>query len=122
MSTAVGRADPGELGPVELDLFASRYLRHDQRATDSAQREAVGFGEVINMIGRDHRARAGHVLHHEFRITGNMFTEEARVGARPLIVIVAGLITDDDAYRLALVEISLREYPFKVQRVQKFKS
>src|SRR5688572_27893648 len=60
------------------------------------------------MIGGDHRAGAGHVLNDEFRIARDVLSEQTGVGARPLIVIIAGLITDDDADRLSLIKRSLR--------------
>jgi hypothetical protein len=50
-----------------------------------------------------------------------MFPHAARIGARKKIVRVAGKIADNNADRLALVEIRLREYWFKVQGVQEFK-
>src|ERR687892_2509133 len=103
MAAAVGRADPGEFGPVELDLFASGYLRHDQRATDGAQGESIGFSKVKNMIRRDHRTRTGHVLHNELRIAGNMLGQESSVSAHPLIVVVARLVSDQDTDRFSPV-------------------
>ena len=61
------------------------------------------------MIGGDHRAGARHVLHDESRIARNMLAHEARVSAGILIVIVAGLIADDDADGFALIEGRLGE-------------
>ena len=49
-----------------------------------------------------------------------IFAEIARVGARPLVVRVAGLIADDDADGFALIiGRLLGRRPFKVQGVQK---
>ena len=119
---AVGRTDPTILGPVELRFFASGQLRHNQRAAEGAQRQSIGLGHVVDMIGRDHRTGARHVLNHEGGIAGNILAHEARVGARILIMIVARLVADDDADGFALIERRrLRRRRFKVQRVQKFK-
>jgi hypothetical protein len=49
-----------------------------------------------------------------------MLAEKAYVSPRPQVMAVAGLVADDDADRFALVKIRLREYLFKVERVQKF--
>jgi hypothetical protein len=50
-----------------------------------------------------------------------MLAHAARIGAREKIVGVAGQVADDDAHGLGLIKSRLREYQFKVQRVQKFK-
>ena len=49
-----------------------------------------------------------------------MLAEKAYVHPRPQVMAIAGLVADDDADCFTLVEIRLREYLFKVQRVQKF--
>ena len=50
-----------------------------------------------------------------------MFADVLRHQARPLIVAAAWRRTDNDSKGFALIEISLRECPFKVQGVQEFK-
>ena len=72
-------------------------------------------------MGGTHAAGAGHVLHEKVWITGNILAQIARIGARPLVVRVAGLVADDDADGFALIEGRLGRRPFKVQGVQKFK-
>jgi hypothetical protein len=73
------------------------------------------------MIGRDHAAGAGHVLHYNVWEARDMFAHVARVGAGEDVVGVAGQIADDDANGFALVERRrLRRRWFKVQRVQEF--
>ncbi len=107
-------------GPIESDFFTADELGVVKRRRRGAERQAVGFGDIVHMIGGDHAARARHVLHQDRGIAGNMFSHAARVSARKKIVGVAGQVADDDAHGLALVEVRLREYRFKVQRVQKF--
>ena len=92
-----------------------------QRPANGAHRQSVLLGDVVDVIGGNHAAGTGHVLHEKVRITGNILAQVAGVGARPLIVRVAGLITDDDADGFALVVRRLGRRPFKVQGVQEFK-
>ncbi len=112
-------ADPTVFGPIELDFLAADELRVVERRRRRAQGQAVGLGDIVDVIGGDHAAGAGHVLHQDRRVAGNMFAHAARIGASEDIVGIAGQIADDDAHGFALVEIRLRECPFKVQRVQR---
>jgi hypothetical protein len=72
------------------------------------------------MIGCNHAACAGHILHDKVGVAGDVLAEITSVETDPLIMIVPGLIADDESDCFALVEIRLRKYLFKVQRVQKF--
>ena len=67
------RADPRKLRPIELNLRSADQLiqieRWDHRADD---RQTVGLDTGVEMIHRDHMARAGHILHDETGIARNM--------------------------------------------------
>jgi hypothetical protein len=59
------------------------------------------------MIHRDDMSGAGHVLHDECWITGNIFSHVVDDEPRPEIVKVARRRADDDANGFALVKRSL---------------
>ena len=108
-TAALRRADPGQFIPIVFHLAAADQLGEVQRPANGAHRQSVLLGDVVDVIGGNHAAGTGHVLHEKVRITGNILAQVAGVGARPLIVRVAGLIADDNADGLALVIIPLRE-------------
>ena len=58
-----------------------------------------------DIVGGAHRARAGHVLHHDVRIAGNESRHVAREQPHVDVVAAAGVVADDDVDALALVEI-----------------
>ena len=58
--------------------------------------EPVGFGDAVDMVHRDHRARARHVLHDEAGIARNVKRHKAGEQARPAIVEAARRQADDD--------------------------
>ena len=111
------RADPGNLGEIELHFFAPDQLIEVNRRQQRAESQTIGLGDVVQIIGRDDGRRAGHVLHQDRRIAGNVLAVVARQNARPQIVTAAGGGADDDANRLALIERRrLRRRRFKVQQ------
>ena len=72
------------------------------------------------MIGCNHAACAGHILHDKVGVAGDVLAEITSVETDPLIMIVPGLIADDESNGLALIEISLGKRQFNVRRFQKF--
>ena len=44
-------ADPGELADVELDFFASDELVHVDVVLYDAEGNAVGFGDIVDVVG-----------------------------------------------------------------------
>ncbi len=72
------RADPGNLGEVELHFFAPDQLIEVNRRQQRAESQTVGLGDVVQIIGRDDRRRAGHVLHENCWITRDVFAVVAR--------------------------------------------
>src|SRR5262247_3376080 len=57
------RADPIEFRPVELNFLSTDNLVHIYGRTCGAESQPVRFGEVVNIISRDHPACPRHVLH-----------------------------------------------------------
>ena len=74
----------------------------------SEQSQAVGFGDAVDEIRGDDMACAGHVLHHQVRIAGNMLSHMRRDHARVNIEDVAGLAAGNNCNRLALIIRRLR--------------
>ena len=116
MRASFRRADPGEFGPVEFGFCAPGKLSVVERAADSAERQTIGLGQVIDVIGRNHRARARHILDDEVRISRNVLSHVARVGASPEVMHVARKITHYKSDRLSLIKRSLRENRIKRHR------
>ena len=79
-----------------------------ERRIDGADGQTIGFGNIVNLIGGDHRRGAGHVLDNDVRISGNVFRHELGKHARIKIVSVARFGADDDRDGFALVEGRLR--------------
>ena len=98
------RADPGDLGEIEFDFRPADQLIEINRRQDGAEGETVRFGDVVEIIGRDDRRGARHVLHEDRRIARNVLAVVAGQDPRPQIVAATGGRTDDDPDRLALVE------------------
>src|SRR5512144_136742 len=117
MAAALRRHDPRKLRPIELHFFSSGELRHKEGATDSGERQSVGLGQVINVIGGDHAAGARHILHNEIGIAGNLLAEEARIKSHPDVMIVAGLKADNHANSFPLEKICLRKQRFETQEI-----
>ena len=69
-----------------------------------AHREAVGLRDIVNVVHRDHRPGARHVLHDDLGIAGNVFRHIAGEHAGPAIIKAARRQTHDNADALAFVE------------------
>ena len=98
-----------ELAPVEFNAGFAENVLEDETADEMADREAIRFGDFVDVVGGDQTARAGHVLDDKSRIAGNMLAQVARDGSRVGVVAAAGGAADDDADRFAFVEWFLRE-------------
>src|SRR5262245_33525868 len=80
------RADPGKFLPVKLYfLGAEQLIRIDPRV-DQPKAQAIGLGDVVDMVGRDDRSRARHVLHDDSRIPRNVFAEIESDEASPVVL------------------------------------
>src|SRR5678816_3383417 len=55
------RADPIEFCPVELNLLSTDNLVHIYGWSLGAKSQPVRFGDVVNVISRNHPARPWHV-------------------------------------------------------------
>jgi hypothetical protein len=104
-----GRAEPGELGPIELHFFFPDELIEVEPGAESTHREAVRLGDFVDVIGRDHRSCAGHVLYDHVGIAGNVFSQIAGDHARPCIIDATGAVAGDDTDRFVLKKRRLSE-------------
>ena len=89
ISFCSGEPIQANLGAVEFDFVALDELVEVQRGIESADGQAVGLGDAIEIIGRDDAAGAGHVLRDDVGIAGNVFRQITGSGARPEIVAAA---------------------------------
>jgi hypothetical protein len=67
------RADKDKLPRVELDTGLSHDLVEREAATEMAERQTIGLGNVKNVIGSEQASRPGHVIDDNGRIAGNIF-------------------------------------------------
>src|SRR6185312_6319368 len=70
--------------------------------------QAVGFRSFVNIICRNHAARAGHVFDDDGRIARYMFSHMATDGARVGVVTAAGSEADNETNGFTLEKIRLR--------------
>ena len=61
-----------------LNLSLFEELFEVKRRVIDAEGQAVGLGHAVNIIGRGHRAGAGHVLHDGGGVSGNIFGQLRR--------------------------------------------
>ena len=97
-------ADPGEFRPVELHFRAPGQLVEVHRRAKCAEGQPVRLRHGINIVGRDHSSRSGHVLHDEGGISRDVLAHVLGEDSRPEIVGVAGKIADDDPDGFSLIE------------------
>src|SRR3977135_3631531 len=95
----VGIADPGDLANVELALAHQRLER--DAALDGGDRAAILGRDVDHEVDQPSSAGAGHVLHHDGRIAGQMLAEMAADEACIGFVRAAGAGTDIEVDVLA---------------------
>src|SRR5215470_11601968 len=65
------------------------------------QREPIGLGHTVEMVGGDQTARAGHVLDDDRWVSRDVTAEVPREKARVGVEATAGRQADDDTYGLA---------------------
>jgi hypothetical protein len=75
--------------------------RWNHRADD---RQPIRFYDLIEMVDRDHVASAGHVLHDESGVTGNMFAHVFDDQTPPEVIKISGRRADDDGDGFSLIE------------------
>src|SRR5262249_13158605 len=75
---------------------------------DEPEGQTVGLGDIINVVGRNHGPRAGHVLHDDIGISGNMFAQILRHKATPVILGSTYRVPHDEPDRLALKKLIRR--------------
>jgi len=84
-------------------------LLKGQASDEIPDREAIGLGGFVDVVGRQQTRRPGHVINDRGRGPGNMFAYMARNYSRIGIEAPARRQTDDDPDRLALVKRFLGE-------------
>jgi len=72
-----GDADILEFARVEFDARFTDDLVDDLIAVEVKDRQTVGFGDFIYMIGGEQAGGTGHVLHHDGGISRNMSAQMA---------------------------------------------
>ena len=77
------RADEAVFGPIVSRFFATDELVEVKRRRNPSERETVRLGHGVNIIRRDHRAGARHVLDDEIRVAGNILSHVLRDEPRP---------------------------------------
>src|SRR5262245_6686867 len=101
----VGRAEPVELGRLELGCAVAEQRIEAGAAIEGAEDEPVLGCRVVEEVGQPHAAAALHVLRHHGRIAGNVFAEMARQHARIGVVAPADAGADVNCDGLAAVEV-----------------
>jgi hypothetical protein len=92
-----------------------------KRRIDSAEGQAIGLGDAVDIVGPDDVPRSGHVLHDDGWVPGNILDDVTCREPRPEIVAAAHGGSDDHGDGFALIEGRLGRRLFKVQWVKKFK-
>ena len=68
----LGRSgDNRHLVEIVAHAGAAKYLRQ-VHAREDTNGQTVRFGDLVNVVGADNAAGAGHVLDHDCRVAGNM--------------------------------------------------
>ncbi len=93
-----------KLAHVVLHFFAADHLVQVHAVICHANRETIRLGHIVNVIGGNQAAGAGHILDDHLRIAGKIFRHIAGEQSRPAIVKSAGGKTNDDLDSFALVE------------------
>src|SRR5262249_52756539 len=93
-----------KLPRIKLNPRFSQQLLQKKAANEMTEGEAVGFGHLIYVIGRDESGGPRHVLHNNCGGTWDMFPFMTGNKPRIGIIYTAPRGADDDANRLALVE------------------
>jgi hypothetical protein len=103
------RAEPGEVARIELHArVVPERAEQGHVAGEGAEDGAVLGRHIVEVIGGAQTSGAGHVLHDDAGIAGNVPAHVARQEPRIHIVAAARPIADDESDLLALVEIGDR--------------
>src|SRR5262245_17410835 len=102
------RAEPIEFRPIELNLLSRNNLVHIYGRTYGAESQPVRFGDVVNIISRNHPARPRHILHDDAGVAGDVLSHMVGDEARPKISNSPRRGPRDEPYGLSLVERRLR--------------
>ena len=81
-------------GQSNFTSFAPEKLIGVVGRIDQPKRQTIGLGDVVNIVGRDDRSRARHVLHEDFRVSGNVPAQMLCDKAAPIVHGAAGRIAN----------------------------
>ena len=101
---AVRAAEPVELARIELNAAAAQNSLEGHAAIDDANDGAVLGGHIVDLVGRDQAAGAGHVLRHNQGLPGDVAPHVAGDQPTPQIIRPADAIADEHGHRLAAIE------------------
>lgn len=101
---AVHAADPIEFRVIEPHLFAAGELIEINPRYDRRDRQTVGFGHAVEMVGGDQRAGPRHILHDEVGVSRNMLAPMLGYEARMSIILASRGGPGNEGNRLALIE------------------
>jgi len=118
---AVGAADPGKLGIIELDLFTSHKLIKINGRKNRYESQTISRGYAINLIGCDDRTGAADVLHDNLGVPGNVLAQIRGDQTAILVIIRSRRTSHHELYTLALVERGL-SLDVRIAREQKEKA
>ena len=102
-----GASDPAKFAPIEPHLCAADDLVEVESRVNRADSQSVGLGHIVDLVCRDQRSGAGHVLDNDVGVTrdvlGQVLCEESGIK----VVDVSRLGADDNAHGLPLIERAL---------------
>ena len=102
---AAHAADPAVFPRLELGVLIAEQGLDEKPARRQADRGAVARGHVVEVIGHRQAGGARHVLNDHAGLAGEVLGKMPRQQARIHVVAGAGPIADQDAQRLAAVEV-----------------
>ncbi len=96
--------DPIEFCWIEANIgnWQSRCVYDVAR--HHANDRSITRGLVIQIVGRDNMARAGHILNYDLWITSEMITEMTREKSSPYIVVLPSRGSNDELNLLASIK------------------
>ena len=98
-------ADLAELARIEFCIAIAQSLIQYESAVPVGNRQAVGFGVVVEIVCRHQTAGARHVFNYGRWIPWYVLADVARDGARVGVVATAGSLGDDEADGFVLVKV-----------------
>ena len=63
-------AEVFKFSSVKFDSRFAEYLLKNQAPDKVADGQAIGFGDFVDVIGRNQSAGAGHIFDHDIRVAG----------------------------------------------------